>query len=160
MDKVKLLEALQSQLVNDLTLAKSAAQATYEAITHEENKAENEYDTRGLEATYLAHAQTKRIAEIEEILVICKHVKVKNFQANDKINSTALVEVESEDGKRSLFFILAKGGGVTFQFEGKTIQIITPSSPLGEALQGLSEGDAVVIDSGNTTKEFEILKVW
>lgn len=138
---------------------KEAALATYEAATHEESKPENEYDTRGLEASYLAGAQAKRIAEIEEVLVVFKHLNIKNFGPGDKINSTAIVEV-SLNGKKSFLFLLPKGGGVSVEFEGKTIQVVTPVTPLGEALQDLSQGDDAVVETGNQVREYEILKVW
>ncbi|WP_413568997.1 hypothetical protein ACLWBD_16195 [Bdellovibrio sp. HCB117] len=159
MDKKKLVEAIRTQLENDLSVAKQAALATYEAATHEESKPENEYDTRGLEASYLAGAQAKRISEIEELLVILKHLDVKTFGPNDKINSTALVEVEF-NGKHSFFFIVVKGGGVNVQFEGRTVQIVTPSSPLGEALQDLRKGDIAVVENGDQVREYEIINIW
>lgn len=159
MDKKKLIEVIRAQLMDDLAIAKQAALATYEAATHEESKPENEYDTRGLEASYLAGAQAKRIAEIEELLVILKHVDIKQFGENDKINATALVEVEL-NGKHNFFFILSKGGGVNVKFEGHTIQIITPSSPLGEALQDLKKGACAVVENGDNFREYEIINVW
>lgn len=159
MDKSALIEALRVQLENDKVVLIAAAKATYEAATHEESKPENEYDTRGLEASYLAGAQAKRIAEIEELLVIIKHLHLKSFGPNDKINATALVEVE-HNKKQTLFFILPKGGGITFKFDGKTIQVITPNSPLGEALQGLTADDTAVVEKGEQTLEYEIIKVW
>ncbi|KHD88734.1 MAG: hypothetical protein OM95_07375 [Bdellovibrio sp. ArHS] len=159
MDKKKLVEAIRTQLESDLLVAKQAALATYEAATHEESKPENEYDTRGLEASYLAGAQAKRISQIEELLVILKHLDVKDFGPHDKINSTALVEVES-NGKHSFFFIIAKGGGVSVKFEGRNIQIVTPSSPLGEALQDLRQGDIATVENGDQVREYEIMNVW
>lgn len=160
MDKKKLIEAIRKQLDEDMVVLKQAALATYEAATHEESKPENEYDTRGLEASYLAGAQAKRIAEIEELQIILKHLDVKNFGPNDKINASALVEVEY-NGKHSFFFILAKGGGVNVKFEGRTIQIITPSSPLGEALLDQKKGGSAVVEgSGDQFREYEIINVW
>lgn len=159
MDKKKLVETIRAQLISDLEIAKQAAKATYEAATHEESKPENEYDTRGLEASYLAGAQAKRIAQIEELLVVLKHVDIKSFGPDDKINSTALVEVES-NGKHSFFFILAKGGGVSVSFEGRNIQVITPSSPVGEALQDLKVGDIAVVENGAQVREYEVVNIW
>ncbi|WII72594.1 hypothetical protein QJS83_01755 [Bdellovibrio sp. 22V] len=159
MDKKKLVEVIRTQLEQDIVVLKAAALATYEAATHEESKPENEYDTRGLEASYLAGAQAKRIAEIEELLVILKHLDVKNFGPNDKITSSALVEVES-NGKTNFFFILAKGGGVSVKFEGRTVQIITPNSPLGEALLDQKEGGSAVVENGDQFREYDIIKVW
>lgn len=159
MDKKKLVETITAQLNADMAIQKAAALATYEAATHEESKPENEYDTRGLEASYLAGAQAKRIAEIEELLVIYKHLILKDFGPNDKINSTALVEVEL-NGKHSFFFIMAKGGGISVPFEGKTIQVITPATPLGEALQDLRKGDLAFVETGTQVREYEVVNVW
>lgn len=159
MDKKKLVEVIMKKLEADKAVLKEAALATYEAATHEESKPENEYDTRGLEASYLAGAQAKRIAEIEELLVIYKHLILKDFGPEDKINSTALVEVES-NGKRNTFFIMAKGGGLSVSVEGKTIQVITPATPLGEALQDLRKGDIAVVENGPQVREYDILNVW
>lgn len=85
MDKKKLVAAICTQLELDLETQKAAALATYEAATGEESKAENEYDTRGLEASYLAGAQAKRVGEIEELLTIYKFVELKKFTAKDVI---------------------------------------------------------------------------
>lgn len=159
MDKKKLVDTITAQLQADMSVLKAAALATYEAATHEESKPENEYDTRGLEASYLAGAQAKRIAEIEELLVIYKHLILKNFGPQDKINSTALVELEL-NGKHSFFFIMSKGGGISVLFEGKTIQVITPATPLGEALQDLRKGDVAVVETGSQVREYEIVNVW
>ncbi|HEY1079722.1 MAG TPA: hypothetical protein VGE46_06475 [Bdellovibrio sp.] len=159
MDKKKLIETIRAQLLKDLSVLKEAALATYEAATHEESKPENEYDTRGLEASYLAGAQAKRISEIEELLVIYKHLDLKDFGPNDKINATALVEVEF-NGKHSFFFIMAKGGGLSVPFDGKTIQVITPNSPLGEAMQDLLKGGVAVVETGDQVREYEIINVW
>ena len=159
MNKKSLVESLCEQLEKDKLLLIEAAKATYEAATHEESKPENEYDTRGLEASYLAGAQAKRVAEIEELLVICKHLILKTFGPEDKINSSALVEVASGK-KKNLLFILPKGGGVHFFFEGKEIQVITPNSPLGEALQDLTLGDVAQVENGSQIREYEIVNVW
>lgn len=158
MNKERLVEAMRAQLEKDLESLKAAALATYEAATHEESKPENEYDTRGLEASYLAGAQAKRAGEIEEFLSLLKFVELKSFASNDPIGPTALVEVELGD-KKSYVFLMAKGGGFNIRHEGQTIQVLTPNSPLGEALVGLREGDVASIEVGDQVREYEILSV-
>ena len=59
-NKSSLVDHIKKQLTEDFEILKAAALATYEDATHEESKPENEYDTRGLEASYLAGAQGKR----------------------------------------------------------------------------------------------------
>ncbi len=158
MDKNKLLKLIINKLEDDFNMALEAMRATYEAATHEESKPENEYDTRGLEASYLAGAQSKRVAEIEELIYIYKNTTVKSFKSTESIATSALVELESED-KKSFIFLMPKGSGFIFPFEGKQIQLIAPSSPLGEALLGLKVGDIAIVEKGSVTKEYEVLSI-
>lgn len=144
--------------MNDLAVLKEAARVTAEAATHEESKPENEYDTRGLEASYLAGAQSKRIVDTEELLVLYKHLEPKSFAPDDPISATALVEVDL-NSKVFFLFILPKGGGLNIEFEGQRLQTITPNSPLGEALLGLKVGQVALVERGNQVLEYEILSV-
>ena len=150
---------MTEQLESDRLILIEATQATYEAATHEESKPENEYDTRGLEASYLAGAQSKRVGEIEEALLVCKQITLKSFTENDVIAPTAVVELES-DGKNSFVFLMPKGGGMNLNYDGKSIHVVTGQSPLGEALLGQKIGGVAVVDTGRQEKEYEILKVW
>lgn len=158
MDKKKLIAHIRSELEKDLLVLKEAERVTREAATHEESKPENEYDTRALEASYLAGAQSKRITDTEELLVIFKHVEPKNFTDKDPISATALVETEL-NGKSGLFFVMNKGGGINITFEGKKIQVITPSSPLGGILLGLKVGDTALLEQGHRTLEYDIISI-
>lgn len=159
MDKKKLLELVRELLEKDRLALIAAAQATLEAATHEESKPENEYDTRGLEASYLAGAQSKRVGEIEEALSVFKHITLKDFSKNDAIAPTALVELDLE-GKKLYVFLMPKAGGVHVNLDGKNIQVVTGTSPLGEALLGHKVGSVAVVEMGTQEKEYEILNVW
>lgn len=159
MDKKKLLESMIEQLEKDHIALMEATQATLEAATHEESKPENEYDTRGLEASYLAGAQSKRVSEIEEALSIFKSIKLKDFTQNDPLASTAVVELESE-GKTLFVFLMPKGGGIIIKQDNRSYQVVTGTSPLGEALQGLKVGDVALVETGKQEREYEILNVW
>ena len=158
MDKQKLIAVIIEQLEKDLITAMDAAKATYEAATHEESKPENEYDTRGLEASYLAGAQAKRVGEIKEVLSMFKLLDLKNFKTLEAVAALALVEVEYQ-GKRSLVLVMPKGGGIALQFEGKPIQVITPNSVLGEALVGLRTGETAEVETNGKIREYKILSV-
>ena len=157
-DKNQLLEAIKKQLSQDFEVLKAAALATYEDATHEESKPENEYDTRGLEASYLAGAQGKRLAEIEDLFAMYNFMKIKKFSKQDAIELTALVEVEHNQ-KTQYLFLVPKGGGVSIAFDGLNIQVIASSSPLGEALLSLKIGDLAVIDSGKKELEYEVIDI-
>ncbi len=158
MNKQNLIKSICVKLEADLRVLQDAARATYDAATNEESKPENEYDTRALEASYLAGAQAKRVGEIEELLFVFKNLEIKSFSNSDSILSTALVEVESED-KKSFVFLMSKGGGIQLNIDSMAVQIITPHSPLGEALLGLKVGDVAVVESSKKVLEYEVLNI-
>lgn len=157
-DKSALVHKIQTELQETFEKLKSAALATYEDATHEESKPENEYDTRGLEASYLAGAQGKRLAEVEEIFAMYKFLKLRQLTAEDPIQLSALIEV-SHNGKTLHIFLVPKGGGMTVQFEGLNIQVVASGSPLGESLLGLYVGDVAFVESQTRTLEYEIISV-
>ena len=54
MDKFLLQQQVLQRLSEDLLQAEEAVREAHETATHEENIAENKYDTLGLEAAYLS----------------------------------------------------------------------------------------------------------
>lgn len=158
MDKKKLVELLIAQLEADLLMTKEAAKATYEAATNEESKPENEYDTRALEASYLAGAQAKRAAEIDRALSVLRGLELRAFGPKDGIASGALVNLDL-NGKKSAVFLLPQGGGTSVSFDGSTVKVVTPVSNLGEALLGLKTGDVAEVKVGRDMLEYEVLNV-
>lgn len=157
-NKQSLIEKLIAKLKDEHDRLAEAALHTYEAATHEESEAEDQYDTRGLEASYLAGAQAKRVAALEQTLHSLKQLKFRDFSDEDPIGETALVELE-HDGKTNYCLLLPHGGGMSVEHDGHQVQVITPKSPLGEALVGRTAGDVAVIDVNNQTKEYEIISV-
>lgn len=158
MQKEKILTAILTELERDLATAIAAAKTAQEDATNEESKPENEYDTRALEASYVARGQAKRVAELKEALVLFKNLKLRSFTSIDPVSATALVEVESQ-GKKHMLFVMSKGGGFSVTVEGVRIQVVSPSTPLGEALLHSKQGDIITVELGNSEREYEILSV-
>ena len=155
MNKILLFKELLREIENNLQLALNAAQNTYDIATHEENKAENKYDTRGLEASYLAGAQAERVRDLRETLTMVSTLAIKHFDSETKIALTALVQISSEE-KNLWVLLLPKGGGQSFTFDKKQIQVITPESPLGRNLIGKQVEDEVQVKD----KFYEITQVY
>jgi len=158
MNKSALIEHIIQKLETELAALKAAALETYAAATGDESKPENKYDTRALEASYLAGAQAKRVRDTEGSLAVFRALKPKSFTEKNQIESTALVEVDL-DGKTTFVFIAPARGSLTIDFDGRSIQVITPQSPLGEGLLGLRVGDLAKIDQGSRQLEYEIVSV-
>lgn len=154
-NKTELLQQLKEKTRTDLELALAAARNTYDVATHEDNKAENKYDTRGLEASYLAGAQAQRAADIKLTLGLLESIQLRSFDENSKIALTALIEIQYQE-KPQWVFLLPKGGGLSVTIDGHHVQVITPESPLGKVLIGREYGDIVELTAGSSKKEYEI----
>src|ERR1700739_3698155 len=115
MNKTQLLKKIVSSLSESLeTLDKDALASDAEA-THESSKAESKYDTRGLEAAYLAGGQARQAKEILDSIKVYESLAVKDFLPGEPIGLTALVELDL-DGTRSTFFIGPRNGGLEVEF--------------------------------------------
>lgn len=159
MNKHELLKKFGEQISADLAVLNQSAKSAHEAATHVESKAEDQYDTRGLEASYLAGAQSKRAMELQELVAIYQHIDLVNFKSEMPISATAVVELDC-DGKRTYYILMPKGGGMSTSLEGKLIQVITPQSPMGEALIGRRVGDEIQVDIQRSSRDYEIISVW
>jgi hypothetical protein len=159
MNKHELVRRIISLLSLEAEHLMNAAKTAHADATNAESKAENKYDTRGLEASYLAGAQAKMAAESTQNIASYKTLKLKEFTNTSRIALTALVELESAEGVRSLYFLGPKGGGTKIEYDGIKILLITPSSPLGGKLIGREVGDCIVMQIGGTKKEYEIILI-
>ncbi len=155
MNKAHLHALIIAKLEADLLTAQVALQTAYEAATHEENVAENKYDTLGLEAGYLAHGQSRRVAEIEQALAAYRNLPLRDFDAQQGIQLSALVLLESDSGHQRQLFLGPDGAGLKVQLGDAEIMTITARSPMGQSLLGKAPGDVVVVNG----QESEVIAV-
>ncbi len=158
MDKQALLQELRSRLDEERANTTRMALEAAAAVTHEDNKPENDKDMRSTEASYLARGQAERARELERSVGLLASLLVRPFGPNDKITATALVELQQ--GKSKLVcFVLPAAGGQRIRMDGTDVQVVTPTSPLGKALMGLSEGDEAEVSTPQGTKIYEVVSV-
>lgn len=160
MKKSALLKAIIARLDAELALSLHAARTAAAGATDEQNKAENKYDTRGLELSYLAAGQGRKIAEAEATLEQFRTLALRDFGPLDPIDLSALITLES--GKKTaeaqpLYFLAPRGGGTEVRHAGRDVLVITPQSPLGQQLLGRRAGDR--ISFGRDATEHRIAKV-
>lgn len=158
MTKRALLEQLIAHLSAEVEAMTKAALATHAEATDDENKAEDKYDTRGLEASYLAHGQSKAAEEAAQALAQFRALAPRDFSAADPIGLGALVVLENK-GTRSRYFIGPRAGGTEIDVDGKTVMVVTPQSPLGRQLLGRKQGDSLMLDVGGRRTENQIASV-
>lgn len=159
MKKAAVLEAILERLQADLILYSKAADSARAEATDEQSKAENKYDTRGLEASYLARGQSRQAREIESAF--------EQFAALARPDPTtppvaiavgALVELKT--GRDSTWYFLGpRAGGTAVTVEGQEILVITPQSPLGQQLGGHRQGEKLHLELGGQRCEGLIVSV-
>lgn len=159
MDKKIIFQSLINELQGRFNVLKQSALDAKEAATNEESKAENKYDTRGLEASYLAGAQAKRATELMENIERLKSLKIIDFNQDTPVTSTALVHIEVDGEERKWFLITPCEGGIKINVDGLTIFSLTLESPLGKLLKKKKHGDYFDFTIKGEIKEYEILEV-
>ena len=156
--KSRIVRQIIEELGQTLENLAGAARAMHADASDEQNKAEDKYDTRGLETAYLASSQARQATEIEQALAEYQTLTLLKFTAQSPVDLTALVELESH-GDRNLYFLGPKGGGTEVRIAGQEILVITPESPLGQELLGKKTGDRVKLQTRGPAQEFRIVSV-
>lgn len=156
--KQSLKDELVLALTTELTTLERAQQATREAATHEENKPENDKDTRAIEASYLAGAQGERVRELEQTLSVLEALPSRALPPDAPVGAGAVVRLST--GRDELVCLVAlAGGGLKTTFEGAPIQVVSTKSPLGSALVGAHVDDEVEVELGKTTRTYTVLSI-
>ena len=151
----KIIETLQSEMETYVR----AAKFSHAEATAEENRAENKYDTRGLEASYLAAGQANKIVDIEESIAAFDALRERKFSEADGIDIGALIEI-SQDGERAHYFIGPSAGGIEIKTRGTEVLVSTPQSPLGSQLKGAKQGAKIKINLAGRKQLVEILNAF
>lgn len=157
-DKAVLIEAAIARLREETEALRESARQTREGAIHEESRAENDKDTRGLEASYLARGQAARVEETEDAVTRLSYLELRSFGPDDPIALSALVTAEV-DGAERRYFLVPDAGGQRVAAGGVEVQLLTPSSPVGRALIGKSVGDSFELTVAGTVRDYEILEV-
>jgi transcription elongation GreA/GreB family factor len=158
LNKVHLIEQIVTSLTESLGVLEKAARASHEEATHESSKAESKYDTRGLEAAYLAGSQAKQAREIMDSIVAYRALAPRDFAPDEPVELTALVELEA-NGTPSTYFIGPRSGGLEITLRRKEIMLITPQSPLGQNLMGRKVGQRWTATLGGSIVEYHIVSI-
>jgi len=161
MNKLLILEQILEVLRCDLVALQAAVKIAHESATHGESVAENKYDTRGLEAVYLAHGQAKRAQEIEIALRLYEAISPQTLvHPFNQVGVSSLVQLDDQDGVTRWLWLGEDAGGLKFTFDHREITIVTPQSPLGAALMGRKQDDVFELHVANNQMEYEIMSLY
>jgi transcription elongation GreA/GreB family factor len=160
--KADLVAQIKKRLEAELAAAEGAATSAHSAATDSEAKPENKYDTRGLEASYLAGAQRARITELQDALARLVKMVILDFKDGDAVKTSALIDLApdgSESNDLSCVFLTEAGAGYTLRVGNERVTTVTPQSPIGRALLGSRVGDAVTVRIGGKERVYEVARL-
>ena len=158
LNKRTIIEKIIAVLTAELDSYTQSARAAFTAATDEQSKAEGKYDTRAIEASYLARGQSIQAREIMQALQQYETLPVRDFIATAPIDIGAVVELEGKSG-RTFYFVGPRGGGTEVECEGRTVLVLTPQSPMGQQLVGRKCGERLQIKVGRSGESYEITAV-
>lgn len=155
LNKVALLQQLKVRLAERIEAFERSARAAHEEATHEQNKAENKYDTRALEASYLAEGQTRQAAEVYQALEELETLQCRDFNPAESIASGALVQLEGMEGD-AWYFLVPFAGGTELVAEGEEVLVLNPNSPLGRSLSGRKLNEMFELQFGKQKVRYRV----
>jgi transcription elongation GreA/GreB family factor len=158
MDKAGVFERFKARLREQLESAVASQRFTQEGVTHDESRAENDKDTRALEASYLARGQAQRVAELGDAIARVNSITLRALSAHDPAALGCLVEVEDASGS-SWYLVAPAGGGMRLEVDGTLFTVVTPDSPVGRALVGRRLGDDVDIKTPQGVREGSVTRI-
>ena len=140
--KHRLIQQITQNLHSKLEFLQRAAEETHADSTSDENKAEGKYDTRGIEAAYLAGAQAQKLQSFEAAVA-----KLDAMEAEDEPDSVLLgsLVVISSDQEELNYLLLPAGAGSEIKEQQESYLVISPSSPIGTEVLGKELGASVQI---------------
>jgi hypothetical protein len=94
MSKPALVHQIRTELEGQLAVTKAAAAEAKEDATGAETKSDGKYDTRAIEAGYLASAQAKQAEKLAEAVRLFTTFDPPNYDEDEAIGPGALVETE------------------------------------------------------------------
>lgn len=156
LDKEALKAELLSRLKADLAMLARAQEDAQQGATHEEAKAEDDKDTRAIEASYVARGHAMRVEELVRGISEVEIMTLRVFAEEAPVALSAVVTVAEDGAGASIYFIAPHGGGIALALGAAQVQVVTPKSPLGRALLGKRVGEDCEVRVGARVRVLEI----
>lgn len=155
-DKKKIVEALVEKLNTELKELEGAARSARDLATSSESKSEGKYDTRAIEASYLAGAQSKRVEEIKMDIQMLEDLDVNSTSTKLQLGSLALINC---NGQERFYFLSSTSGGSMLMIDDHPILVISVFSPIGDAALGLGVGESFEVETPKESREYEVKNI-
>jgi transcription elongation GreA/GreB family factor len=154
-------EKIKNELINrletELKEIESAAHSSREYANQDDIKSEGKYDTRAIEASYMAQAQEVRVEELKQDLTMIKDIEVEHQSLHIELGSLALLE---QNGKEVWYFISSALGGTMLNIDDYLILVISVFSPVGSEALSLEVGDSFEVETPKENRHYRIKNIY
>jgi len=157
-DKKKILNRLIEGLQQSISTALKAAEDAKAGIQvgAERTRSRGERAVL-LEHTYLITAQMKQAENFKSLIEVLKSIDLARAKS---IKTGSLVLLREEpSGKEEIFFLLPGGMGTSFEWNELKITIVSPSSPLGIALERKRVGRMFNVRLPGGVKKYRVVEI-
>ena len=155
--KAKIVEALQAVLKREREQAQASHDASVEAATHSDCRAEHAKDARATMASFLARGMAQRVAEKKlAIDAFRNQVYSRQHSGDEPVTLGALLRYEN-DHSAGLILLVEAGMAAEVEVEGQQVRAISVLSPMGRAFLGAELGDEVVVQTPKGERCFELI---
>lgn len=157
-DKKKIVEILIEKLNSELKEIEGAAKSTRDLVTADDLKSEGKYDTRAIEAGYLASAQNKRVEEIKMDIQMLEELSLQIEHASKmQLGSLGLIRC---NGQERLYFLSSTSGGSMLMVDDHPVLVISVFSPIGDAALGFGPGESFEVETPKEMRQYDVIEVY
>ena len=160
--KSQLINIIIRHLHSELDQLLEAANNAHLAAIDDQSVAETQYDTLAIEAGYLAEGQSRRVQALKKSIVDMTSLASQLTTSPQKlpvIGLGALVQLSDEKTTQHFYFIAPAAPGFTCNINEADITVITPQSPLGQALVNLEVGDEVTLPNSHSNISKDVILI-
>ncbi|MGB0334086.1 MAG: hypothetical protein ACPGGN_01855 [Opitutales bacterium] len=148
MDKAEFFHRLLATLREEVRHAVDASRDAAEYATNEESRAESQWDTQGLEASYLAAGQAEQARQWADAIEELQSEREDLLKPREEVSLGALFSCDFGDSTEHFFFAGTAGGQI-IRMENHGVTVITAQSPLASRVIGRKAGDAFELPNGS-----------
>lgn len=153
--KKQIMSQLLTKVRQELASAEAASADTTTYAREGDVKSDGKYDTRGIEAGYLASAQQKRVEELKLDLQMLEETPLREFTYEDEVGLGALVDI-ALNGQTRRYFLCSTAGGTILNVDGTIVLVISIFSPLGDAVLGTRVGEVFELETPQGVRPYEV----
>lgn len=99
-----------------------------------------------------------RIQELERALLMYRFLPIRDLGPEEVVSPASLSEIE-HSGRKTWVLLVPQHGGLITHFEGQPVQVVTPNSPLGEAMLGKKTGESFSIQTSQGTRDYRVIRI-